>query len=241
MRIEVNSKPHGISISPNGLYIYVACKEAVSIIATEDNTKIDASGIHGTGWEIAFTPNNAYAYVTNGNHTGEEGVEIIQLSTMEKIETIYLGPDTYGPRGIAIHPVTSSGKITTLITCKTSKNEITEGEILVVSGIITSISSNKTVIVTFIRPDNSKFNATVTTDSNGNFQYSFSTDMIGSWKIFSLWNGDDTYDSAKSSISSFNVRSEKDDGGIVMILIPMILILFLFGIIYLRKRKHSLS
>ena len=236
-RVEVNDNPRGLAILPNGEGVYIPAKEAVAIIDTASNIKIDASGIHGMGWEAAITPDGLYAYVSTGEHTGAEGVEVIEISRMEKIETIYLGEGTFGPRGIAIHPVTSSGKILTTISCL-AESVVGEGETITVSGAIIPTLGGKTVTLAFTRPDGSTLNRTALTGSEGSYSDSFAPDMEGEWRVQALWCGDETHLAASSVSLSFTVgRSDEDGGPLVLIFIVIVVIILV--LVFSRRRGRN--
>ena len=115
-KIEVNDGPRDVSVIPGVQRVYVPCIEAVAIIDSDQNYKIDASGIHGTGWQGAVRHDGAYIFVSTIDHE-DQIVEVIDISRMEKIESIWLGEGNQYPRGIAIKPRFSTGKVSTSITC----------------------------------------------------------------------------------------------------------------------------
>jgi YVTN family beta-propeller protein len=117
--IQVGRLPIGVSVTPNGDYVYVSnsMSGTVSVIRTSDNTVIDMDPIEdGTqgvkvGNEpsgVSVTPNGKYVYVSN---SGDGTVSVIRTSDNTVIDTdpstvaidpIKVGNQPYG--GIAVSP-----------------------------------------------------------------------------------------------------------------------------------------
>jgi len=77
-----------------------------------------------------------------------------------------------------------------------------------VSGAIIPILPDKTVILTYKKPDGSTYNRTATTLSDGNYSDSYKPDSIGSWTVIALWDGDLIHNGASSSQNSFTVKEK---------------------------------
>jgi hypothetical protein len=91
--------------------------------------------------------------------------------------------------------------------CSVSKNTITQGDGIVVSGSINVSLSGKTVTLTYIKPDESILNRTVTTGSDGSYSDSYNPDAAGTWSVTASWTGDSTHNGATSSTRSLTVNS----------------------------------
>ncbi len=240
-KIPVNEAPRGVSVLPSGDEVYVPANEAVAIIDAVLNNKLDASGIHGHGWEAAITPDGAFAFVTNGDYHGEEGVEVIDTSRMEKIETIFLGENTFGPHGISIHPIASTGMISTSISCITQAT-VAKGAAMTVSGRITPPLEGKAVTLEYSGPDGSSSSSTTTTSPDGRYTDSYSTNTTGEWEVRASWTGDDEHEGASSSLVTFTVeRSGDGDGdepGPVFLIIGMgVIVIAVVAVARRRGRK----
>lgn len=67
--IPVGTIPHGIAVTPNGSFAYVAnvASNAVSVIDTTNNTVTATVPVGNNPFEVAITPSGAFAYVTNSS------------------------------------------------------------------------------------------------------------------------------------------------------------------------------
>jgi hypothetical protein len=100
---------------------------------------------------------------------------------------------------------TNLWKMATELSCSVSKNALTEGDSITVSGSLSVPLSGKTVTLTYRKPDGSTLNRTVTTGSNGGYSDSYTPDATGLWSIAASWEGDFTHSGATSSSRSFTV------------------------------------
>lgn len=103
------SYPHGIAISPNGSYLYVATNNntvsAYGIGAGGALTPIGSSFTNGTGpWWIAISPDSRYLYVTNSGSTGSTGLTVFSISAGGALSAIRSYSTGNMPMGIAISP-----------------------------------------------------------------------------------------------------------------------------------------
>lgn len=95
-----NNTPHGVAISPDGLWVYVSLRyEGVAIIdaSTDEVVNIIEAGFDPVG--IAFTPDGKYAYVASGD------VYVIDVEKQEVIGNpieIYYEPLNVYIRAFAI-------------------------------------------------------------------------------------------------------------------------------------------
>ncbi|MBW2405944.1 MAG: YncE family protein [Deltaproteobacteria bacterium] len=108
--ITVGSFPIGVSVTPNGAYVYVSNygDDSVSVIRTSDNTVIDTDpstvetdpipvGDGPSG--ISVTPDGAYVYVTNYR---DKTVSVIDTSTYTVIDPIITMEAA--PIGVSVTP-----------------------------------------------------------------------------------------------------------------------------------------
>jgi len=98
-------------------------------------------------------------------------------------------------------------KMMTELSCSVSKDTITQGDSIVISGSLNVTLSGKTVTLTYRKPDGSTFNRTVTTGSDGSYSDSYIPDTAGSWSVTASWTGDSSYNGATSSSRSLTVNS----------------------------------
>jgi len=97
-------------------------------------------------------------------------------------------------------------KLVSSITCSASKLEIAEGESITVSGAISPALPEKSVALTYEKPDGSTLTRTVTTSSDGSYSDSYNPDATGSWGVTASWEGDYMHEGASSPLKSFTVK-----------------------------------
>jgi len=99
--------PCDVTVSPNGLYAYVANigDSSVSVISTANNTIIEKINVGRNPSAVAVSPNGAYIYVTNdrywSNWWHDGSVSVINTATNEVTATIPIG---YNANGVAVSP-----------------------------------------------------------------------------------------------------------------------------------------
>jgi YVTN family beta-propeller protein len=237
--IGVRVGPRGVSIIPGAQRVYVMSTEVVVIIDTVRNSEIDASGIHGNGWEGAVRSDGEFIFVSTVDHPGEM-VEVIDISRMEKIETIWLGEGNKYPRGIAIRPLLSSGMISTSITCL-GPESVARNSTLTISGSISPPLQGREVTLVYMDPTSSiPISRKAITDSNGAYTDSFSPQKRGNWRVTASWDGDEENTGATSPILSFTVRGgPSDDAGPFPLLI--IITILIVVVMVLRRRRGRKS
>jgi hypothetical protein len=96
-------------------------------------------------------------------------------------------------------------KISSTISCKVSSSSFTIGGSVTVSGSISPSVSEKTVTLTYTKPDGSTFMRTATTGADGSYRDSFKPTDLGSWGIQATWDGNTMSEGASSSRVSFTV------------------------------------
>ena len=122
-----------------------------------------------------------------------------------QVRTFWLGDaEHFG----ATSPSTSLNvtKISSSLSCSTSSSEITIEDSVTVLGVISPAVSDKTVTLTYTKPDGSTVTRTVTIGSDGSYSDTYTPDTDGSWSVTASWGGDSMYEGASSSSKSFTVK-----------------------------------
>lgn len=105
--IPVQGTPDTTAVSPNGLFVYVACESGfVSVIDTATNTVTANIPAGASADFIAFSPDSSRAYVT---HFGQNYVSVIDTTTNSVIANITAGSGTYS---VAVSPDGSHAYVT---------------------------------------------------------------------------------------------------------------------------------
>lgn len=97
-------------------------------------------------------------------------------------------------------------KLLSTILCSASRSEINEGASISVSGSISPPVSGVKVTLTYTKPDGSTLTRIAATNNLGNYSDTYAPDMVGSWSVTVLWEGDTTLEGAMSSGISFTVK-----------------------------------
>jgi len=84
-------------------------------------------------------------------------------------------------------------------------SKVPVNETQTVSGSLDPAVADATVTLTFTKPDDSTFNATVTSTSDGSFTYTFVVAVLGNWTVQASWPGNNEYMEATSSAKTFEV------------------------------------
>lgn len=201
-RVGVTEGPRGLVAIPDGHAVYVPGREGVAIVETRRDSKIDVSGIHGWGWEAIAIPDSSHVFVSTEGDPGEEVVEVIDVGRMEKIETVYLGENARGPRGLAIHPLGSGGKVLTSMSCSAASGD-GDGAV-VVQGYLLPPAPGRTVTLRYEGPDGAEHCSSVSTGPDGGYRDGFETELAGEWTVEASWPGTDDHEGA-SARASFRV------------------------------------
>jgi hypothetical protein len=173
-------------------------------------------GIQGTEFTVEVTEDNATTFtVFEGSVNVQDRISGSNV-TVAANQTLTVHPI---PGGLTKQEM--SALITTVdpasidrwwrapteLSCSVSKNTITQGDGIVVSGSINVSLSGKTVTLTYKKPDESILNRTVTTGSDGSYSDSYTPDAAGTWSVTASWTGDSTHNGATSSTRSLTVNS----------------------------------
>ncbi len=156
-----------------------------------------AYGDHWYSWEV-----------TNEIKTNLEKRRVSFALSVENTDT-YLYVVFYSKEGWKNHPhlviMYRPPKQPSTISCSISTTTVGYNETLYVEGSIKPKRVNKTVILTYTRPNASRIVHCVKTDLGGNYYDSLQPDVIGAWTVKASWGGDDEYYGSTSSIIPFTV------------------------------------
>lgn len=241
----------GIDTDGNGIYDYLEIGVEVNVTEAGDYV-VEASGL---------TTRN------NENITVYSGFQIYSLAVgVHTVNLRFDGPTIYAsglnPRNVSYialrdnvfgvfrilneiplsreYLYTKFGKIPSALSCSVSKDTVTQGESIVVSGSINLTLSGITVTLTYKKPNSSTMNRTVTTGSDGSYSDSYTSDATGSWSVSASWPGDTTHIGATSSSQSFMVNAIpfiETPLGMALIGGGIILIVIVAVVWVLRRRK----
>ena len=95
-------------------------------------------------------------------------------------------------------------KISSSITSSVSPTILIQGEEVTVTGSLNPHLADKTITLTFTRPDSSTFTRTVITNSE-NYTDLYTPDMVGTWSVSANWEGYNSIVGAASVPISFTV------------------------------------
>jgi len=100
-------------------------------------------------------------------------------------------------------------KTLTSITCSGSSQSVKIGEQLTVRGTLSGVEgplpSAATIVLTYVRPDGTRVERTVTA-TEGEYVDSYAPDVAGSWGVSAAWAGDVLHDGSVSPTFSFLVE-----------------------------------
>lgn len=83
---------------------------------------------------------------------------------------------------------------------------ISLGESITINGELMPKISNRSIFITYTRPDNSIIQRTVKTSSQSSFNDTIISNMSGIWNVVASWDGDSLHYGTVSSDSSFKVK-----------------------------------
>ena len=105
--IPLDSGPFGLKVAPNGEFAYVSLFSPGTVrrIDLSTNTVVGDPILSGPGaFEIAFSPNADFAFVTNQNTANPGSVTVIDVAAAGGVKVIAVGDQ---PQGIAMQPLGS--------------------------------------------------------------------------------------------------------------------------------------
>ncbi|MEM2057953.1 MAG: hypothetical protein QXO76_06885 [Thermoproteota archaeon] len=92
------------------------------------------------------------------------------------------------------------------VSCSVSKQRITLGETIIVSGAMNPPIPGGAVSLLFTRPNGETFSVMVETLADGSFSHSFKPEEKGEWRVEARWGGSLNYGSAASPLTIFTVE-----------------------------------
>ncbi|MEA2090558.1 MAG: hypothetical protein U9O89_07395 [Thermoproteota archaeon] len=128
-------------------------------------------------------------------------------------------------------------KSPTSVTCDISREEVTVGENVSVTGFVEPVMKNMLITLIFVRPNGSIVERYVNVKPNGTFTADFQPDSIGFWRVQAKLESDNLqYQSSSSDLKSFTVNDTWINrykfyvvGGAVALVVV--------AVVYVRKRK----
>jgi YVTN family beta-propeller protein len=97
--VQVGKDPYGITITPNGAFVYVAnsSSDSVSVISTQTNRVVDTVGVGRVPLFLGISPKGAMLYVPN---YGSNTISVIRTADNKIVDTINVD----GAWGAAVSP-----------------------------------------------------------------------------------------------------------------------------------------
>lgn len=125
-----------------------------------------------------------------------------------------------------------------LITCNTTKESITIGENITVTGSVNPVVENMSVTLIFTKPNGSTIEQNVYTNSNGTFTASLKPELLGSWRVHARLNGDDLRREALSEPKPFRVNDTWINQYMIYIIGTVAAIVAVLAIGFLVQRRR---
>jgi hypothetical protein len=128
-------------------------------------------------------------------------------------------------------------KTVTSISCSVNSNVIQQDQSVTVSGTISPSVSNALISIEYISPSGSTIPKTVYSNSNGNYQDTFTPNAAQGWTVKVSWSGNDNHLGASNS-AQFRVEPKQNNVGIPGFPLESLiggLIFALLAIILMRK------
>ena len=97
-------------------------------------------------------------------------------------------------------------KAKSCLSLSVSRENLTRGEEVTISGFISPPFAHITVMLTFEGPNGKTFTKTVLTDIKGSFNYTFVPEDVGRWNVHASWPGNESYKGSLSPSLSFTVK-----------------------------------
>ena len=130
-------------------------------------------------------------------------------------------------------------KTTMSITCNVTKESITIGENITVTGSVYPIVENSNVTLVFTT-SNATIEQYAYTNSNGTFTASFKPNLIGSWRVQTRLDGDDLRCEAYSELTPFRVNDTwiNQYGIYIMGAVAAVVAVLVIGF-FVRRRRYG--
>jgi hypothetical protein len=133
--------------------------------------------------------------------------------------------------------VTQISKISSNITINVDPKNTTIGSNITINGTITPIRANVTVTIQ-IRAVNGtgSWNLTAQTKTNGDYEYTWRPDSVGSYRIKASWQGDNMTMPAESETLTVNVEAQGGISGLYVMFGIIVIVLIAVIIFRIKKR-----
>ena len=141
--------------------------------------------------------------VTSGSDGRYSDIFVPVIAGTWSVRAYWMGDDQYEPAVSPKVTVTVS-RISTIISCSISHQEILIGNTLVVSGYINPPVLGK-VLLFYHRPDGSLVIRNVDLNPDGSYRDEYTPTIPGSWSVQARWEGDTKYLEASSPMVKFIV------------------------------------
>ncbi|MDH5663784.1 MAG: hypothetical protein OEY90_04890, partial [Candidatus Bathyarchaeota archaeon] len=130
-------------------------------------------------------------------------------------------------------------KTTMSITCNVTKESITIGENIIVTGSVYPIVENSNVTLVFTT-SNATIEQYAYTNSNGTFTASFKPNLIGSWRVQTRLDGDDLRCEAYSELKPFRVNDTWINQYGIYIMGAVVAVVAVLAIgFFVRRRRYG--
>lgn len=92
-----------------------------------------------------------------------------------------------------------------------SKNQVNKSlsESVTVAGYVSPVVANAPMKVSFVKPDNTTVDVPATANETGDFEVSYTPDVVGDWNVTAWWDGDQYHTYAFSEIMPLQVVGEE--------------------------------
>ncbi len=194
----------------------------VALLNLKGVVLIDPTDITADSMKLVWTKNNDddfYSYeVYQSNSPEILGTKIFdtndRLVTSKSITGLSANTTYYfivrvvdvGGAASDSNQINARTKIPITISCSVSSHDIDDGLSISVSGAINPAIPEKSITLTYRKPDGSILNRTVTTGSDGSYSDSYQPNVVGSWSVEASWKGDDRREGASSLSQSFIIK-----------------------------------
>jgi outer membrane protein assembly factor BamB len=126
---------------------------------------------------------------TNGDKLGHFSTGSNSWSAPSIYEgRVYVGSNDWNVYCLAGYPALNSN-----INVELTELEIVLGESTTVLGRLTPEMTNASVMLTFVKPDGAEDNVQVTTFERGVFNFTYTPDVVGNWRVTAQWQSDKGY------------------------------------------------
>ena len=219
----------------------LTCSLSKSVIQYGENITVTGSISHGGATlTLNYTcddvvvpkllPTNSSGFFTDAYFPNKTGSWAVIVSWAGN-ETCFDASSGY--RNFTVEKTTMS------ITCNVTKESITIGENIIVTGSVYPIVENSNVTLVFTT-SNATIEQYAYTNSNGTFTASFKPNLIGSWRVQTRLDGDDLRCEAYSELKPFRVNDTwiNQYGIYIMGAVVAVVAVLVIGF-FVRRRRYG--